>query len=99
VIVHSVDWAPGGKDVENSFLHVLPNHVIVRHQPRVVDQVEQIVHSIMGPRPESARGGSGGKAKTGQDAGGMGGGGGGRLSGTANAEATAAAAASRPGFF
>jgi type II secretory pathway component GspD/PulD (secretin) len=101
VLVQSVDWQPDGKEVENSFLHILPNHVIVRHQPRVVDQVEQIVHSILGPRPAASRGSSNGDAKVSAAPGGMGGGGGGNAGGGGGSNASTAASTpgARPGFF
>lgn len=70
----SVDWKVEGSELASDevFLHVLPRHVLVRHSPAIVNQIEQIVHQVS-PSP-----GGGGRrtANKGAKGGGMGGGGG-----------------------
>jgi hypothetical protein len=60
-IVQSVDWGSDGANTADHFLYVLPERVIVRHQPHVVRQVERVMAN-MGTTTErrGSRGGGGG---------------------------------------
>jgi hypothetical protein len=61
-IVQSVDWgSDNGANSSEHFLYVLPQRVIVRHQPHVVRQVERVMAN-MGTNADrsGSRGGGGG---------------------------------------
>jgi hypothetical protein len=60
-IVQSVDWGSDGANTADHFLYVLPERVIVRHQPHVVRQVERVMAN-MGTSADrrGSRGGGGG---------------------------------------
>ena len=45
-IVQSVDWGSDGANTADHFLYVLPERVIVRHQPHVVRQVERVMANM-----------------------------------------------------
>jgi hypothetical protein len=61
-IVQSVDWgSTTAANTGDHFLYVLPQRVIVRHQPRVVRQVERVMANMgTAAGTRGARGGGGG---------------------------------------